>query len=247
MSAPHPRHHPCCRYLRHDDEEGVDEDDDTDAGGPHGSVRLRKRREDVGEERAANHHQREVARDQGEQEPIPGKRSEPPGTLACRRSVREAGIRDPDEHDKREDDERDGVEEVEGLERPEVMGGGDDQAGYGRAEAEAEVACDSAERGGFGALLCRNEGQGRTWPAVPASPKPAPATAEQTKPCHGRSMNAKPAKPSALTTLPAIRSRFALKRSSRAPEGSVTSAAVPMTAASTSPAVAVENPRTACR
>src|SRR2546430_5291331 len=34
VSAAHPRHHPCRRYLRYDDEEGVDEDDDTDPNGP---------------------------------------------------------------------------------------------------------------------------------------------------------------------------------------------------------------------
>src|SRR5436305_11106117 len=32
----------------------------------------------------------------------------------------------------------------------------------------------------------------RTWPAVPTNPKPAPPTAEQTKPCQGRWTNAKP-------------------------------------------------------
>src|SRR4249920_295838 len=36
VSAAHPRHHPCRRYLRYDDEEGVDEDDDTDPNGPTG-------------------------------------------------------------------------------------------------------------------------------------------------------------------------------------------------------------------
>jgi hypothetical protein len=76
-------------------------------------MRRRKRREDEGEERAADHHKREVARDQGEQEPIPSNSSETPCALARRRSIREARIRDPDEHNQREDDERDCVEEVE--------------------------------------------------------------------------------------------------------------------------------------
>src|SRR5919198_1500490 len=87
----------------------------------------------------------------------------------------------------------------------------------------------------------------RTWPAVPTNPKPAPPTAEQTKPCQGRSTNARPPQPSAFTTLPAIRIRFALKRSRSAPEGGVTTAAVPMTVANTSPAVAVEKRRTHVR
>ena len=82
MSAAHPRYHPCRRYLRYDDEEGVDEDDDTDPNRPDTCVRLCKRREDEGEERAADHHKREVARDQGEQEPIPSNSSETPCALA---------------------------------------------------------------------------------------------------------------------------------------------------------------------
>src|SRR5438128_1105532 len=162
VSAAHPRDQPCRRYLRYDDEEGVDEDDDTDPGGPDRCMRLRKRREDEGEERAADHHKREVARDQGEQEPIPSNSSETPCALACRRSIREARIRDPDEHKQREDDERDCVEEVEALERLEVMmGGRDDEARNRRAEAETEVACDSSERGRCGALLRRDQGQGQ--------------------------------------------------------------------------------------
>src|SRR5437868_9345169 len=63
-------------------------------------------------------------------------------------------MRDPGEHNQREDDERDCVEEVEALERLEVMmGGRDDEARNRRAQAETEVACDSSERGRCGALL----------------------------------------------------------------------------------------------
>src|SRR5881392_1757694 len=88
--------------------------------------------------------------------------SETPCALARRRSIREARIRDPDEHNQREDDERDCVEEVEALERLEVMmGGRDDEARNRRAEAETEVACDASERGRCGALLRRNQGQGQ--------------------------------------------------------------------------------------
>src|SRR5438132_4084806 len=85
VSAAHPRDQPCRRYLRYDDEEGVDEDDDTDPTGPDRCMRLRKRREDEGEERAADQDESEVARDQGEQEPIPSNGSEPPCVLARRR------------------------------------------------------------------------------------------------------------------------------------------------------------------
>src|SRR5919204_472824 len=141
VSAAHPRYHSCRRYLRYDDEEGVDEDDDTDLTGPDRCMSHRKRREDVGEEGAADQHEREVARDQGEQEPIPSDSSETLCALARRRSFREARIRDPDEHNQHEDDERDCVEEVEPLEGVQVMVGGcDDEARDRRAEAETEVA-----------------------------------------------------------------------------------------------------------
>src|SRR3954452_15185709 len=144
------------------DEEGVDEDDDTDPNGPDRCMRLRIRREDEREGSAAEHHKREGARDQGEQEPIPSNSSETPCALARRRSIREARIRDPDEHNQPEDDERDCVEEVEALERLEVMmGGRDDEARNRRAQAETEVACDSSERGRCGALLRRDQGQGQ--------------------------------------------------------------------------------------
>src|SRR3989440_248929 len=162
VRAANPRDQPCRRYLRYDDEEGVDEDDDTDLTGPDRCMRHRKRREDVGEERAADHHKREVARDQGEQEPIPSNGSETLCVLARRRSIREARIRYPDEHNQREEDERDCVEEEEALERPEVMRGApEDEARTRRAEAETEVACDSSERGRCGALLRRDQGQGQ--------------------------------------------------------------------------------------
>ena len=42
-----------------------------------------------------------------------------------------------------------------------MVGGRDDEARNRRAEAETEVACDSAERGRGGALLRRDQGQGQ--------------------------------------------------------------------------------------
>ena len=76
--------------------------------------------------------------------------------------MREARIRDRHEHNQREHGEGDCVEEVERLERVEVMMGGcDDEARNRRAEAETEVACDSSERGRCGALLRRDQGQGQ--------------------------------------------------------------------------------------
>ena len=82
-----------------------------------------------------------------------GNCSEACSPIARRRSVRKARIRDPYEHNQREDCEGDAVEEVERLERAEVIGGSDDEARNRRAAAETEVACDSAERDRGGAVL----------------------------------------------------------------------------------------------
>jgi len=79
--------------------------------------------------------------------------SEARSPVARRRSTRKARIRDPREHNQREDSEGDAVEKVERLERAEVIGGSDDEARNRRAAAETEVACDSAERDRGGALL----------------------------------------------------------------------------------------------
>jgi hypothetical protein len=141
-------------YLCHDDEEGVDELDDADFTDPDWCTGHHKPRVDVGEERAAEHHKGEVARDQGEQAPIASNSPETLCVPTRRRRIRKSGIRDPDEQDQREGDERDCVEEVQALERLEMMmGGRDDEASRRRAEAETEVACDPAERGRRSALL----------------------------------------------------------------------------------------------
>jgi hypothetical protein len=73
--------------------------------------------------------------------------------VARRRGIRKARIRDPHEHHQREDGEGEAVEEVERLERAEVIGGSDDEARNRRAAAQTEVAGDSAERDRGGALL----------------------------------------------------------------------------------------------
>ena len=127
---------------------------------PDRRVRLRKRREDVGKERAAGHHEHDVGGDQDEEEPIVSNCSEACSPVTRRRSIRKAGIRDPHEHNQREDSERGAVEEVERLERAEVIGGSDDKARNRGAAAKTEVACDSAERDRGGALLSLRPGSG---------------------------------------------------------------------------------------
>ena len=70
-----------------------------------------------------------------------------------RRSIRKARIRNPHEHNQREDSEGGAVEEVERLERAQVMGESDDEARNRRAAAETKVACDPEERDRGGAVL----------------------------------------------------------------------------------------------
>jgi hypothetical protein len=55
-------------------------------------------------------------------------RSETSSAVARRRSIRKARIRDPHEHNQREDSEGDCIEQVERLERAKVIGGSDDEA-----------------------------------------------------------------------------------------------------------------------
>ncbi len=57
------------------------------------------------------------------------------------------------EHDQREPGEGDSVEEIENLERAEPLCGCDDEAGYGRAGTNTEVARDAAKRDGGRSLL----------------------------------------------------------------------------------------------
>jgi len=57
---------PCGGNLRNDDEQGVDEEDDANLARTDRRVRLRKWREDIGEECADDHHKHDVGGDQGE-------------------------------------------------------------------------------------------------------------------------------------------------------------------------------------
>ena len=159
MCAAHPLDDPCGRNLRDDDEEGVDEDDDADLARPDRRVRLRERREDVGKQRAAGHHEHDVGGDQDEEEPIVSNCSEACSPVARRRSLRKARIRDPHEHNQREDSEGCCIEKVERLEHAKVIGGSDDEARDRRPGAHAEIARDAAERDRGGALLRRDQGQ----------------------------------------------------------------------------------------
>ena len=173
--------------------------------------------------------------------------SEACSPVARRRSIRKARIRDPHEHNQREDSEGDAVEEVERLERAEVIGGSDDEARNRRAAAETEVACDSAKRDRGGALLRRDQGQGQNLVRGVRDSEPGAADGRADEGLPGTVDKCEACVAQCAREIAGDQDGFARKRSSSAPEGSVTTAAVPMTVASTSPAVAVGKPRAWCR
>src|SRR5207248_887150 len=61
------------------------------------------------------------------------------------------------EHDQRECGVRDGVEDIERLERAELLCECDDEAGYGRAGADTEVAGDAVKSEGGRSLLALDQ------------------------------------------------------------------------------------------
>src|SRR5206468_787648 len=65
------------------------------------------------------------------------------------------------EHDQRECGVGDGVEEIERLERAEPLCECDDEAGYGRAGADTEVARDAVNREGGRSLLALDQPDGQ--------------------------------------------------------------------------------------
>jgi hypothetical protein len=65
------------------------------------------------------------------------------------------------EHDQGECGVGDGVEEIERLERAEPLRECDDEAGYGRAGADTEVARDAVEREGSRSLLALDQPDGQ--------------------------------------------------------------------------------------
>jgi hypothetical protein len=128
-----------------------------------------------------------------------------------------------------------------------MMGGRDDDARNRRAEAETEVACDSSERGRCGALLRRDQGQGQDLAggSHESEAGTADGRADEALP---RTVDKRQA-PVAECVQNSARDQdpFRTETIEERTRGSVTTAAVPMTVASTSPAVAVEKPRIACR
>jgi hypothetical protein len=122
---------------------------------------LCKWREDVGEEGVANDDEHDVGCDHSEEEPISSDGAKAGSVGVCRWDGLGARARYGKEHDQRKSGVRDGVEEIERLERAEPLCGCDDEAGYGRAEAETEVARDSVDREGGRSLLGLDQPDGQ--------------------------------------------------------------------------------------
>ena len=161
VCASHPCHDAHRRDLRDDDEARVDEDEDPDRGGAEDCVGLCKWRQDVGEERVADDDEHDIGRDHSEEEPISSDGAKAGSVGVCRCDGLGSRVRYGSEHDQRESGVRDGVEEIERLERAELLCGCDDEAGYGRAGAETEVARDAVEREGGRSLLALDQPDGQ--------------------------------------------------------------------------------------
>ena len=174
-------------------------------------------------------------------------RPESCSTVARRRSIPEAKVRDRDEHDQRQGSAGEGVEEVQRLERAEAMDGCDDEAGHRRAATNAEVARNSAEREQGRALLGCDQGEAQNSVRGIRDSEPGAADDRTGEGLPGTVDECEARIAEAAARLPAIRIGFARKRSTSAPEGGVATAAVPKAAATTSPAVAVAKPRAWCR
>ena len=120
-------------------------------------MRLCKWRQDVGEERVADDDEHDVGCDHSEEQPISSDGAKAGSVGVCRCDGLGSRVRYGSEHDQRESGVGDGVEEIERLERAELLCGCDDEAGCGRAGAETEVARDAVEREGCRSLLALDQ------------------------------------------------------------------------------------------
>src|SRR5580704_18077209 len=161
VCAFHPCHDAHRRDLRDDDEARVDEDEDPDRGGAERCVGLCKWRQDVGEERVADDDEHDIGCDHSEEETSSSDGAKASSGGVCRSGRLGSRARYGSEHDERESDVGYGVEEIECLERAEPLCGCDEEAGYGRAEAETEVARDAAKREGGRSLLALDQPYGQ--------------------------------------------------------------------------------------
>src|SRR5256884_3232727 len=140
VCASHPCHYAHRWDLRDDDEGRVDEKEDPDRGGAERCVGLCKWWQDVGEERVADDDEHDIRCDHGEEEPISSDGAKASSVGVCRCDG--LGSRAPygGEHDQRECGVGDGVEEIERLERAELLCECDDETGDGRPGADTEAA-----------------------------------------------------------------------------------------------------------
>ncbi len=139
------------------------------------------------------------------------------------------------------------VEEVERLERAEVMGESDDEARNRRAEAETEVTCDSSERGRCGALLRWDQGQGQDLARGSRESEAGAADGRADEGLPGTVDKRQGPVAECVHNIARDQDPFRTETIEERTRRGVTTAAVPMTVARTSPAVAVEKPRAAWR
>jgi hypothetical protein len=234
--------------LRDDDEEGVEDEDDTDLARPDRRVRRRKWRQDVLKQRGADGQEHDVGGDQDEEDSISSNRSETPcPTVARRCSIREATIRDRYEHDQRVGSAGDGVEEEKRLEHAEVLDGSDDEAGDRRAAAYAEVARNSAKREQGGALLRCDPGEAQNSVRGVRDSEPGAGDGRADEGLPGTVDECEARVTESAREAAGDQDRLRPETIEQRTRRGIATAAVPITAASTSPAVAVGKPRAWCR
>ena len=166
----------------------------------------------------------------------------PPGVR--RRDIREVRIRDRCEHDQREGNAGDGVEDVERLEPAEVLDRADDEAGDRRAAADAEVAGNAAEPDHGGALLRGDQGEAQhpVRGIGDAEPGAADGRADEGLPGTVDEREARVTEPAGKAA--GDQDRLGAETIDQAhPMGGVMNEAMLRPAASISPAVAVGKPR----
>src|SRR6266853_1276440 len=161
VSTSHPRHYAYRWDLRDDDEGRVDENDDPDSGRAERCVGLCKWGQDVGEERVADDDEHDIGCDHREEESISSDGAKAGSVGVCRCDGLGSRARYGSEHDQRESGGGGGVEEIERLERAEPLRGCDDEAGYGRAGADTEVARDAVKSKGGSSLLALDQPDGQ--------------------------------------------------------------------------------------
>ena len=175
VCASHPCHQAHRRDLCDDDNRCVDETHEPDSGWAERCVVLCKGGQDVREERVTHDHENDIGCNHGEEQPISSNGAKAGCVDINRCDGFGSRARYGSEHDQREGGEGEGVEDIERLERAELLCERDDEAGHGRAGADTEVARDAVESEGGRSLLAVDQPDGQCAVSRPCGAESRPA------------------------------------------------------------------------